>query len=189
MDTVKGAIIGVVLVIVITGIVIGTSMASYSSGGSSNTHTTSLTLAPDVDLIDQKREVPSTWEFDMSDGSTMKIDDYSGYYLIVDLMGTSCPACESENSELQDIYDYHNDTIKIVSLCVDLSATTDAMATYKSDHNLPWAHGIDGGYFTQYFHLRYTPTLVIVDPDGYIRMYHEGLWKSSDIVESIALMK
>ncbi len=188
MDTVKGIVIAVVIVIAITGIALGASLATYNSGGTTSHTTTSSALAPDTDLIDQKRLVPDSWEFDMSDGSTMKISDYSGDYLVVDLMGVTCPACEKENDELKDIYDNHGDTIKIVSLSVDLSSTTDMMATYKADHGLEWDHGLDGGYFTQYLQVRYTPTLVIIDPNGYIRMYHEGLWSSSDIVEAISLM-
>lgn len=187
MDSIKGLIAGLVVVLAITGIAIGLTMATYNTG-STTTKTTSKSLAPDIDLIDQERLVPETWEFEMSDGSTMKISDFSGYYLIVDLMSTNCPACETENGELQDIYDNHGDTIKIVSLSVDLSSTADSMATYKEDNGLPWDHGLDGGYFTQYFQLRYTPTLVIIDPDGYFRMYHEGVWTSSDIVEAISLM-
>jgi len=187
VESEKSLVLGFVVVLIITGIVIGGVVVSYGSGTSTSKTKTTSKLTPDTDLIDQEREVPD-WEFEMSDGSTMKLSDYEGYYVIVDLMSTNCPACESENAYLQEIYDDHGDTIKIVSLSVDLSATPEVMADYKDSRGLPWDVGIDPGFFVQYFNIRYTPTLVVIDPDGYFRMYHEGLWKADDTIEAISLM-
>ncbi len=188
MSTEKTLLVGLLVVIVITGIAIGVSVLSMPQENTQNKGGQDSSLAPDIDLIDQERMVPD-WEFEMSDGSSLAIRDLIGKWVIVDLMSTSCPACEAENDELKEIYRDHSDSIVILSLSVDSSSTPDIMAQYKESRDIPWDVGLDdNGFFVQYFRVRYTPTLVIIDDQGYFRMYHEGLWTADDIMQAMSLM-
>ena len=125
----------------------------------------------------------------MSDGEILQLSSLEGKYVIVDLMSLTCPACETQNSELELLKDAMCDSIHIISLSVDASTTVNQMDQYMIDKSLSWPHGLDtNGAFTYYFNIRYTPTTVLIDSDGYFRMYHEGVWTSADIQSQISLM-
>ncbi|TFG14128.1 TlpA family protein disulfide reductase [Candidatus Thorarchaeota archaeon] len=190
MNAEKIMIGSVIAAIVIVGLLIGFSLASFSpsdqnTGGNSGG---SPDIQTDVDLIDQELEVPN-WGLIMSDGEVLELESLEGKFLLVDLMAFGCSACELQNDEFETLMEDMGDNIHVVSLNVDTSATADQMADYKEDRSLAWYHGLDtNGVFSSYFSIRFTPTIVIIDDTGYFRMYHEGVWESETIQEQISLM-
>ncbi len=189
METEKMMIIGLMIVIIAVGLVIGVAMlaATIPSGGDSG-GSSSSSLTPDTDLIDEELAVPD-WGLLMSDEEVVQMSDIEGQFVIVDLMGLNCPACETQNDEFKDLIEDMGDSIILISLSVDSSTTASQMANYKEEHELTWYHGLDtNGVFSNYFSIRFTPTVIIIDDDGYFRMYHEGVWDSDDIQEQISLM-
>ncbi|MHA1909680.1 MAG: TlpA family protein disulfide reductase [Candidatus Thorarchaeota archaeon] len=190
METEKMLIGGLMIAIVAVGLVVGVSIAMTPTGttGNNNGGTSSTPeLTADTDF-GQTRAAPD-WGLLMSDGEITQLSALEGKFVVVDLMSLTCPACETQNGELELLKDAMGDSIHIISLSVDLSTTVDQMDQYMTNNELGWPHGLDtNSAFTYYFSLRYTPTMVIIDSDGYIRMYHEGIWTSADIQSQISLM-
>ncbi|MHA1927704.1 MAG: TlpA family protein disulfide reductase [Candidatus Thorarchaeota archaeon] len=177
---------GLVIVIVSVGLVVGVSMIGFEATPS-NTNTTP-SLVPDVDLIDQSRKAPN-WGLLLSDGEILELNSLEGSFVLIDLMGLACPACETMNEEIAQIRDDMGTTIVVVSLVVSYGIDISDVSDYKADKGLDWDHGIDtNNVFSEYFNVRVTPTLVLIDDDGYFRMYHEGVWTSSTVQELVSLM-
>ncbi|MHA2356314.1 MAG: TlpA family protein disulfide reductase, partial [Candidatus Thorarchaeota archaeon] len=60
---------------------------------------------------------------------------------------------------------------------------------YMADKGLPWQHGLDTqAVFSNYFNIRYIPSIVIIDDEGYLRWFHEGIWPEAEMAETLALL-
>jgi cytochrome oxidase Cu insertion factor (SCO1/SenC/PrrC family) len=188
MEPEKMLLVIAVTSVIVVGLVVGATLAAAPTNDSSNNSGSSTpSLTADTDF-GQTRAAPD-WGLLMSNGEVVQLSSLEGKFVIVDLMSLSCPACETQNGELLSLYNAMSDRVHIISLSVDVSTTVDQMLTYKDDNSLPWQHGLDtNSVFTYYFSLRYTPTVVIIDSDGYFRMYHEGVWTSSEIQETLSTL-
>lgn len=138
-------------------------------------------MVPDRDLLELEIEAPN-WDIILANESSLTLHQLRGRTVLIDLMDTSCSTCITQESHLLNIYDTFQDNVLIVSLTVDLLDTPQAIANHMANRGLPWLHGVDsGGEMAQYFNLRYLPTLIIIDADGYVRWIHIGLWDAGDI--------
>jgi thiol-disulfide isomerase/thioredoxin len=171
----KLAVVGVTMVIVVVGIVVGASFLTFPEAIPLTKTTT------DRDLLALGLEVPSNWEFEMSDNSTLTLSSLRGQVVLVDLMATWCSTCSSENGYLQTIADNMAGTVVVVSLTVDTSETPSMMALYKSSQGLSWAHGVDDKQFMNYFAVTSIPSMVLIDSNGVFRYFHVGLWSDASI--------
>ncbi|MFX1559418.1 MAG: TlpA family protein disulfide reductase [Promethearchaeota archaeon] len=185
MEPEKLAIVGITLVVVVVGTLVGVSFLTFptdnDNGPSQLTRTTQ-----DTDLLELGLEVPDTWEFEMSDGTTFALSDLEGQVVLVDLMATWCTSCASQNSYLQTIVQDLTGTVVVVSLTVDSDETTSMMADYKSNKGLNWAHGVDNQQFSNYFSVSAVPTLVLIDANGFFRYFHIGVWTDASISTKVA---
>ena len=190
MESEKLLIGGLLIAVIAVGLVVGVSFALTPTGNTSNNDGgTSSTPALIADTDFGQTRAASDWGLLMSDGEILQLSSLEGKFVIVDLMSLTCPACETQNIELKALIDDMGNSIHVISLSVDISTTVTQMEQYMTNNGLGWPHGLDtNSAFTYYFNLRYTPTMVIIDADGYIRMYHEGVWNSEDIQSSISLM-
>lgn len=187
MQPKKLAIVSIVLVIVTVGLALGVSFLTFplnDDGGDNQLTPTTR----DTDLLELALEVPDSWEFEMSDSTTLSISDLQGQIVLVDLMTTWCTTCATQNGYLKTVYESLSGTIVIVSLTVDTSETASMMADYKSSRDLPWAHGVDNRQFLNYFSISSVPSMVLIDSDGFFRYFHVGLWSDSSISNTVGLI-
>ena len=183
MEPEKMAITGMILVVVVVGITLGISVLAFQEPVNGTTLTE---IRPDTDLLELGLQVPSTWEFAMSDGTTISLSDFSGQAILVDLMATWCSTCTIQNGYLESAHESLSGSLVILSLTVDRSETVPMMADYKSDRGLLWAHGLDtNSVFTNYFKVTNVPTLVLIDGDGYFRYMHVGTWSEAVITDKV----
>ena len=137
MDPEKMAITGIVLVVVIVGLAIGVSFFAFEpNGGGSGNDTTLTGIVADRDLLELDLQLPSSWQFDMADGSTLTMSELDGKIILVDLMATWCSSCASQNEYLETIYETLGGPLEILSLTVDHSETAQMMADYQNDRGL-----------------------------------------------------
>jgi len=185
MEPEKMAIVGVVLVVVVVGLTLGITVFAFQT--TPNDPGTTLTgISNDTDLLSLGLQVPSNWEFEMGDGSTLALSDLAGKVIVVDLMATWCTYCITQNTYLQSVYDSIGSSVEILSLTIDRSETVGMMADYQSDKGLPWDHGLDtDARFTSYFSVTSVPTLVLIDGDGYFRYVHVGVWTQAVLTDKI----
>ncbi|PNX52760.1 MAG: hypothetical protein BV458_07920 [Thermoplasmata archaeon M9B2D] len=189
MEPGKLAMVGLTVAIVIIGLTVGVSLFAFQTSGNSDTDSHLTGITTDRDLLELGLQVPDSWSFAMSDGTTLNLDDLSGEIILVDLMATWCSSCVIQNSDLETVYESLAGSLVIISLSVDVSETTSMLNDYKTTKGLPWDHGLDSNSaFTIYFGVTNIPSLVLIDGDGYFRFYHIGTWSAasiSDRVESI----
>lgn len=180
MEPEKLAVTGIVLVVVVLGLTLGVSLFIFQAP-----EVTEITA--DRDLLELGLQVPSDWEFEMANGSTISLSDLSGKIILVDLMATWCGSCATQNEYLETVYATLTGPLVIISLTIDRSETAAMMEDYQSDNGLPWDHGVDtGSSFASYFEVTSVPTLVLIDGDGYFRYMHIGLWSEVVITDRIA---
>lgn len=189
METEKLILVAVVGAIAIVGMVVGFAFVTFDgSGASTSPNSHSSAISDDQDLIDLSLQLPD-WNLLMSDGELQSLEDLEGKFVLVDLMGTSCTSCKSQNTYLKELYSDFDGSLEIISLTVDTSETVARMAEYKSANDLPWPHGLDtNSVFSNYFNVVYIPTMIILDSDGYVRWKHVGLWALSSMSETLSLM-
>jgi len=101
------AVTGVVLVVVVLGLTLGVSSFIFQAP-----EVTEITA--DRDLLELGLQVPSDWEFEMSDGTTISLSDYSGSAILVDLMATWCDTCTIQNGYLESAYDSLSGSLVII---------------------------------------------------------------------------
>ncbi len=185
MEPEKLAIVGVTLVIVVVGLAVGVSFLTFPTNGD-NGDTPLTRTTQDTDLLELELEVPGTWEFEMSDGTTLSLSDLEGDIVLVDLMATWCTYCGTQNDYLETIIQDLTGTVVVISLTIDPDETPSMMADYKSNKDLNWAHGVDNRQFSNYFSISSVPSLVLIDADGFFRYFHVGVWTSAAISSKVA---
>ncbi len=178
----KLAVVGVTLIIVVAGIVAGTAFLIFPE------YELSITTR-DTDLLELGVKVPDTWEFEMSDDTTLSLSDLEGHVVLVDLMAIWCSSCAIQNGYLETVYDSLGDSLIIISLTVDSSETASMIANYKLEEDLAWAHGVDDGKFLYYFSISSIPSMVLIDANGYFRYFHVGLWSVESISSTVGLIQ
>jgi thiol-disulfide isomerase/thioredoxin len=191
MQTEKALAVVVVSTIVVLGFAVGFMFLNFD-GETPNNHgsTTSIinTIVQDIDLRNLGVQLPD-WNLALSDGSFQSLHSLQGRFVVVDLMTTWCSSCAIQNADLKTLYNNMGDAIHMMSLTVDLSETEAMMAAYMEDKDLPWPHGLDTqSVFSNYFNIQYIPSIVILDDEGYLRWFHEGLWPEADMAETLALL-
>ena len=187
MEPEKMAVTGIVLVVVVLGLTLGVSVLTFQAPEGSGNDTTLTGIVADTDLLELGLQIPTNWEFDMSDGTTLSISELSGKIILVDLMTTWCSSCTTQNAYLETVYDTLAGSLVILSLSVDTSEDAAMMDDYQSTNGLPWNHGLDtNSRFTTYFQVTSVPTLILIDSDGYFRYMHIGLWSEAVITDRIA---
>ena len=176
----KMAIVGVTIAIVFVGLTVGVSLFAFQSSPLTG-------ITTDRDLLELGLQVPDSWSFAMSNGTTLNLDDLSGKIILIDLMATWCGTCVTQNSDLETVYESLEGSLVIISLSVDVSETTSMLNDYKTTKGLPWAHGLDSNSaLTTYFSVTSIPSLVLIDSDGYFRFFHIGLWSAASISDRVA---
>jgi len=181
----KLVVVGVTLVMVVVGLLVGVSFLSIPSD-SNGGHNQLTRTTQDTDLLELGLEVPDSWTFDMSDGTTLTLGDLEGQVVLVDLMATWCTTCVTQNGYLETIYDDMVGNTVVISLTVDPSETTSMMAEYMTNKDLAWAHGVDDRQFKDYFSISSIPSMVLIDSDGFFRYFHVGPWTTASISSTIA---
>ncbi|MHA1965826.1 MAG: TlpA family protein disulfide reductase [Candidatus Thorarchaeota archaeon] len=194
MEPQKLAVVSITLIVVVVGMFVGVSFLTFppdDDGG----HNQLTRTTQDTDLLELGLEVPDTWEFEMSDNTTLLLSDLRGQVVLVDLMTTWCETCKEQNSILETINENLAGTVIIISLSVDVynsvtNPTGDTalmMAQYMIDEGTTWAHGLDTDYsFKNYFNIGFIPSMVLIDADGVFRYFHVSLWNAASLTDTIS---
>jgi peroxiredoxin len=110
------------------------------------------------------------------DGEKFKLSDNFGKVIVLDMMTTSCSACKSEMEHLRRIYErYSQEDVILVTISVDGGDSNSELREYQSKYGDNWTFARDTDGVSNKYNIRYTPTTVIIDKDGIIRYYHEGV--------------
>jgi len=160
-------------VIFLVIIIMAVGALRSAPGGGGGGGASKYELAPDFTLTDI-----TGYEFSLS--------DYRGKVVILDFFAIHCPACEGQVDELKKVWAKFHDGLYIISISVDPSDTDEALRHYASEHGILWRVARDTAGVGEAYDIRYLPTLVIIDREGYIRHRHEGLTSSDVLIGEVS---
>lgn len=121
-------------------------------------------------------------EFKNINGSTTKLSDFKGKFMLLDFWNYSCGPCLMAGEELAGIEKTYHTLLRVVGI------NLDDEKHWKNGHEkvkIEWTNlnddlGMQGGYLS-HFRMSYTPAYVLVAPDGKILDIWHGYGKGSII--------
>ena len=165
-------IIGLVIVVICIGV--GGALVFFLSTPPSvptGSNGTSLIEAPGFSLTSV-------------DGEEFSLSDFRGKVVVLDLMGTTCIPCIEQIEHLHSINGLFRDSIQIISISVS-EDSEEQLRQFGLDHDIDWLLARDTGTVGIDYSVRFIPTLVIIDQEGYIRNRHSGLAAASVLQNEI----
>ncbi|MCW4039957.1 MAG: PKD domain-containing protein [Candidatus Bathyarchaeota archaeon] len=139
-------------------------------------------LAPDFTLTD-------------IEGTSFSLSDYRGHVVLLEFMRTWCTKCQLEVSELVEVQNEFGDLITIISLGIDANETNEDLRQFRDSEGSWWWPPHDWIYarcplssiFLDQYNVTSTPTMYIIDQDGFIRYQHAGLGDDAVVDASVLI--
>jgi cytochrome oxidase Cu insertion factor (SCO1/SenC/PrrC family) len=137
------------------------------------------------------------------DGAPFRLSDQRGKVVVLEFMRTTCPACMSEDPYLRELRSRFGSNVVMVSVSVDPAGDTESVLRAHRNQNLPgWIAirdtsqvvqttcdvlGNCGGvtYLRSAYGVQGTPTIFIIDKNGYIQYHHVELTQSSVLIGEV----
>ncbi|HZX67476.1 MAG TPA: TlpA disulfide reductase family protein [Candidatus Elarobacter sp.] len=107
------------------------------------------------------------------DGKTVRLSDYRGKTLVLNVWGSWCPPCRLETPDL--IAEAHAQSAHGVAfLGVDTTEPASVVRTYDAAKGIPYPQAAvpDNGPFATAYDIRNYPITFVVGPDGILRARH-----------------
>lgn len=153
--------------------VIGVIWLAFSAPPQPPNQTTTLALAPDFTLTDV-------------DGNSFRLSDQQGKVVVIEFMRTTCPACVSEEPHLRELRSRFSGDVVMAFISVDPAGDTDSVLRDHRNQNLKgWIAIGDKARVYQRYGVEATPTILIIDKNGYIKYQHVGVTESSILINEV----
>lgn len=128
-------------------------------------------FAPSVDLDDLGPAPPL--EMTALDGSLVRLDDFRGRVVVVNVWATWCPPCIVETPGFVDLQEEFGDEVQFLGLSMD-DAEADVRA-FAERHAVNYPLLVGPNRAGAGYRVPVLPTTFLVDRDGRVRFRHEGL--------------
>ncbi|MGL5681855.1 MAG: TlpA family protein disulfide reductase [Marinifilaceae bacterium] len=105
------------------------------------------------------------------EGRDIKLEDFKGSYLYIDVWATWCIPCKNELPYLDLLEEeYKSKNIKFLTVSIDLESNKKQWEAFLDKYNYKGTHGIVDAYsqFTQQFKIISVPRFILIGPDGSI---------------------
>ena len=176
--------VSAVMTLVVFGFLFGIMYMQSTGNWPNGSHN----LVENTDLGSQQIELPD-WNMTLSDSSVVSLHDYRGETVLIELMATWCSSCETQIDYMESFLQLRPAGVIIIALSVDISETPAMMANYKTEHDFSWECGVESeGSFSEYLDVEYIPTILIIDPSGYLRWIHVGTWSATNMNSTLSSM-
>jgi thiol-disulfide isomerase/thioredoxin len=131
---------------------------------------------PKIDLVNKETE-----DFDYSgsfvdtEGRTIRLEDYRGKTIFINLWATWCPPCRAEMPHISSLYQKVRDTENLKFIMIALDKDFEKSKKYITNKNFDFpvvhaAYGLNSALQSQSI-----PTTLVVNPEGKIIFYQEGM--------------
>lgn len=117
-----------------------------------------------------------------SDGSAYTLSQQRGQVVLVEFMFVDCPACRAQLPALQNIYaDHQEEGFEIFALSIYATDSAADLEDYRERVEAPWRHGLYKAQPITAYHVRGTPTLALVDPEGLLVKQWFGVVEEAEL--------
>src|SRR5665213_885800 len=106
-------------------------------------------------------------------GKTVRLADFRGKTLVINVWGSWCPPCRLETPDL--IAEAKAEAPRGVAfLGVDTTETADVVRAFVAAKGVPYAQAVTSGTsaFSKAYDIRNYPTTLVIGPDGVLRARH-----------------
>lgn len=132
--------------------------------------------------IEEGRMAPN-----ITDGSTFKLSDFKGKYVVLDFWGTWCSACVKGFPKMRTYYNKYSTKVEFVGIaCRDKKTMWEE---FIKREGLQWTQLLNNpeiNDFQKQYNIRAYPTKIIIDKEGKIVKLFEG--ETNDFYEKLDLL-
>jgi thiol-disulfide isomerase/thioredoxin len=152
--------------------------------------TFSAPLVTEALLTKEMNESAPSFEFTMLNGTKINSQDLEGKVIVLNFWATWCSSCMLELPELEEVYNQYKNNSDVQFLIVNSELGGDtfdlvAQTVKAKGYKLPFAHDFKGQSYKD-FAIVGTPSLVIIDKLGHIRIKHVGFLKSEKFKQNLS---
>ena len=124
------------------------------------------------------------------DGSLFRLSDQRGRIVVLEFMMTTCGACAKQEIYLRELRSSFGSDVIMVTISVNPSHDTEALLRSHRDESLPgWIALRDTVQIHEAYSVKATPTIVIIDENGYIRCRHRGVTDSATLIAEVESLR
>ena len=111
--------------------------------------------------------------------SEVKLSDFRGKVVVLNFWASWCKPCEQEAAELQEAWEYYEQTGQVVFLGADYVDTEPEARVYLQKYGITSPNGPDmGTRISQLFRIQGVPETYFVDKTGVLRYVQVGPFSS-----------
>jgi len=148
-------------------------LAFLTSPQSPPQQTTRRSIAPDFSLTDV-------------DGNSFKLSDQRKKVVVLEFMRTTCSACILQEPYLRELRSKFGGDVVMAIVSVDPTGDTDSVLRKHRDQNLMgWIAMGDKAQVSEAYSVEFTPTILIIDKNGYIQYQHVDLTESTILIKEV----
>ncbi|MFC1505903.1 TlpA family protein disulfide reductase [Thermoproteota archaeon] len=185
----KHFIYGIIIVFCLALVLIGSNIQTKQDEASEVTqssnpipqHTTSHTKTT-------RSDYPLAQDFTLVDinGEKFTLNDFRGKIVILDYMGATCKPCKEQIIELKSIHNSYSERLEILSISVHGGkGMNEQLQSFADFYNVKWRIAIDIAGTSFEYQIKFIPTTIIIDDEGYIRFRHEGIVRAQTLTQEI----
>jgi len=125
------------------------------------------------------------------DGNLFRLSDQRGKIVVLEFIVTTCGACAIQEIYLRELRSSFGSDVVTVTMSVNPSHDSETLLRSHRDESLPgWISVRDTGQINEAYSVEATPTILIIDENGYIRYRHRGITDSTTLIAEVeSLMK
>lgn len=113
-------------------------------------------------------------------GTNFSLSDYRGKVVVLDLMATWCPVCQAEMKELAQLRQEKTEVV-ILTVSVDPVERDESLRNFREEYNADWIFARDTDNILVKYNAFSLPTIVVIDPQGYIRFQKAALVSTEEL--------
>ena len=134
--------------------------------------TATNSLAPDFELTDV-------------DGNVFRLSDQRGRVVVIEFMQTTCPACTRQEPNLRELRSKFASDVVTAIVSVNPSDTDSVLRKHRDENLMGWIAMADKDQVYKQYSVDSTPTIFIIDKNGFIQHRHVGVTESATLISEV----
>jgi cytochrome c-type biogenesis protein len=118
------------------------------------------------------------------EGTRFNLSDFRGSVVVLDLMATWCPVCNDEMKELAQLRQARPEVV-LITISVDPTEDEAKLRAFQERYTADWLFARDTDRVWEKYREFYLPTLVVIDPQGYISYQKANLVPTADLIAEV----